>query len=72
MKIYDNGDKCPCCGQTIQGMSAEALAIFSQLVHVAGMGEPDAPVLEIQDMDTGLLPPPDAGINPPIIQKPKF
>ncbi len=29
MKIYKNGDRCPCCGQLIEGKSEEWLNDFS-------------------------------------------
>lgn len=32
MKIYKNGDRCPCCGQLIEGKSEEWLNDFSMLV----------------------------------------
>lgn len=63
MYMYKNGDRCPCCGQQITGMSEEWLELFSQLCHVARL---EAFNLQIHDMDTGILKPPDAGINPPI------
>jgi hypothetical protein len=66
MYIFKNGDACPCCGRELIGMSDEALRLFSQLCHVAGIEAPDNLNLEIQDIDTTLIPPPDAGINPPV------
>ena len=64
--MYKNGDRCPCCGVQITGMSDDWLEVFSQLCHAARLKKLDGLDLEIQDMDTTLLPPPDAGINPPI------
>lgn len=29
MRIYKNGDRCPCCGQLIEGKSEEWLNDFS-------------------------------------------
>lgn len=29
MRIYKNGDRCPCCGQLIEGKSEEWLNNFS-------------------------------------------
>lgn len=66
MKFYQNGDRCPCCGALIEGMSERELKLFSQLVHTARLGDAETLDLEVQDMDTGILKPPDAGINPPV------
>lgn len=66
MKIYQNGDRCPCCGAEIEGASEERLEVFSQLCHVLGLEELEAFSPETQEMDTGILNPPDAGINPPV------
>ena len=32
MKLYQNGDRCPCCGTVLEGKTREWLAEFSQLV----------------------------------------
>lgn len=32
MKIYQNGDRCPCCGAILEGKSPEWLREFSELV----------------------------------------
>lgn len=32
MRIYKNGDRCPCCGQLIEGKSEKWLNDFSILV----------------------------------------
>ena len=37
MKIYKNGDRCPCCGQLIEGKSEEWLNDFSMLVLLLGL-----------------------------------
>lgn len=66
MKIYQNGDICPCCGRPLEEMSEEGLLLFSQLVHVAGLGEFEVKPPEVQPIDTGAFPPPDAGIFPPV------
>lgn len=34
MKIYRNGDRCPCCGQPLQDKSEEWLQDFSALVDM--------------------------------------
>ena len=34
MKIYRNGDRCPCCGQRIEGKSDDWLLLFSQTVDM--------------------------------------
>ena len=38
MKIYrfQNGDKCPCCGQELSGKSDAELEDFSVTVYLAG------------------------------------
>lgn len=36
IKRYRNGDTCPCCGQVIQGKTAEELAVLS--VRLAAIG----------------------------------
>lgn len=36
IKRYKNGDVCPCCGQAIQGKTAEELDVFS--VRIAAIG----------------------------------
>ncbi len=33
-KRYKNGDRCPCCGQVLQGKSEDWLEIFSQFMYV--------------------------------------
>ena len=66
MKLYKNGDKCPCCGQEIEGMSEECLSLFSQLCHVSGLAALDEEEVELHPIDTGNLKPPDAGLNPPV------
>lgn len=70
MHIYMNGDRCPCCGQTIQDLSDGELIMFSQLCHVLRLEPLDEDVINIQPLDTSDFPPPDAGINPPV--KPIF
>ena len=42
MKIYKNGDKCPCCGQAIQGKSEEWLELFSAQAYFMGFREAGA------------------------------
>lgn len=68
MKIYQNGDCCPCCGVPIEGKNAEWLELFSQLCNVLGLEELETP--DLQHIDTPDFPPPDAGLNPPV--KPKI
>ena len=34
MKLYKNGDRCPCCGQRIEGKSDDWLLLFSQTVDM--------------------------------------
>ena len=45
MKIYRNGDRCPCCGTVLAGKTAEWLAEFSQLVSDLGLTEWPQPEL---------------------------
>ena len=66
MYIFKNGDACPCCGKPLEGMSNESLALFSKLCLVAGLIDNDRVGFEIHDIDTGIFPPPDAGIYPPV------
>lgn len=68
MKIYKNGDRCPCCGAQLSGFSDDTLAVFSQLCNVANLCELEMPTWEKQEIDTN-FPRPSIGINPPI--KPK-
>lgn len=32
MKLYKNGDRCPCCGTVLEGKTADWLRDFSELV----------------------------------------
>lgn len=41
MKLYQNGDRCPCCGTVLDGKSRAWLLEFSQLV--SDLGLPDWP-----------------------------
>ena len=34
MKIYRNGDRCPCCGQRIEGKTDDWLELFSLTVDM--------------------------------------
>lgn len=43
MKEYKNGDLCPCCGQVIQGKSAEWLTLFSVSVDLLGLADRPVP-----------------------------
>jgi hypothetical protein len=71
MEKYANGDRCPCCGEKLHGKSEAWLEMFGQLCHASRLEKLESFSPEIQDMDTTLIPPPDAGINPPIIVRPK-
>lgn len=63
MKIYrfKNGDRCPCCGQELQGKTPEELAEFSIIVYSIGsqLGladwilrpGPNAIVISTEDME---------------------
>lgn len=65
MHKFQNGSKCPCCGEILKDKSEEWLMLFSQLVfsnHLSVLDEEDEIVLE----PVSGFPPPDAGINPPI------
>lgn len=37
MYMFENGDRCPCCGQTLEGKSRDWLELFSQTVHALGL-----------------------------------
>lgn len=66
MELYENGDRCPCCGGKLEGKDAEWLRLFGRLCEVIGMEKEFS--LKPTDLDIP-YPPPDAGIYPPI--KPK-
>ena len=34
MRLYKNGDRCPCCGQPLQGKDEAWLLLFSQTVDM--------------------------------------
>ena len=70
MHIYQNGERCPCCGQTLQNMTDRELELFSELLNACGIEPIDTDEINIQPLDIGDFPPPDAGINPPV--KPIF
>ena len=51
MKLYQNGDRCPCCGTILIGKSRAWLLEFSQLVDDLGL--PEWPgLVESFDADT--------------------
>lgn len=37
MKLYKNGDRCPCCGTVLAGKSDDWLLLFSQTVELLAM-----------------------------------
>lgn len=39
MKIYRNGDRCPCCGNVLEDKTDEWLEWFSCVLHLAGIKE---------------------------------
>ena len=41
MKIYHNGDRCPCCGTILWNKSREWLLDFSATVYAMGFREED-------------------------------
>ena len=43
MKIYHNGDRCPCCGTVIQDKSREWLLEFSAMAWALGFREDATP-----------------------------
>ena len=45
-KIYKNGDRCPCCGQVLEGKSEQWLEEFSNIVWLM-----DFPPLEDDDAE---------------------
>ena len=60
MYVYQNGDRCPCCGERLHDKSSEWLELFSLTTSILGL-EP-LPVPEIQPADWNR--PPDAGLQP--------
>lgn len=60
MRIYQNGDRCPCCGQELQDKSPEWLELFSMTISILGLEPLPAPELEHVDFQR----PPDAGLQP--------
>lgn len=69
MHRFQNGSKCPCCGEVLEGKSEEWLELFSQLVFSNNLSP-------LEEDDNGLVlepisgfPPPDAGIYPPVNPK---
>lgn len=70
MKMYDNGDRCPCCGQILQSMSARELELFSQFMNALGMEPLEDSAVDLEPITGTNLRPPDAGIHPPV--KPKI
>lgn len=64
--MYLNGDRCPCCGQKIEGKNREWLRLFGRLCEALGL-EPERDLAD--ELDGAELPPPDAGINPPVNPK---
>ena len=41
MKQYKNGDRCPCCGELIEGKADDWLELFSSTIYFMGLSEPD-------------------------------
>lgn len=59
MRVFKNGDACPCCGEPIEGRSEEWLELFSQTMFFMGLNEacnqePDPVVVEaaVEDCTT--------------------
>lgn len=50
MRLYKNGDRCPCCGQRIEGKSDDWLLLFSQTVDMLRIPPWEAQVLADLDM----------------------
>lgn len=70
MERYENGDRCPCCGQKLQGKTKEWLRLFARLCEALGLEKSIEPERVDVDIDRDLLkPPPDAGIYPPVDPK---
>lgn len=70
MERYENGDRCPCCGQKIQNKSMEWLRLFTRLCEALGLEKSIESERVDVDIDRDLLkPPPDAGIYPPVNPK---
>lgn len=64
MYIFQNGDRCPCCGQELKDMSDRELEIFSVLMASHGIGPISVDLDGIEPIP--IVPPPDAGIFPPV------
>lgn len=70
MEQYENGDRCPCCGQKIQNKIREWLRLFGRMCEAIGLEKSIEPERVDVDIDRDLLkPPPDAGIYPPVDPK---
>ena len=69
MYRFQNGSKCPCCGEVLEGKSEEWLELFSQLVFSNNLSplEEDGNGLILEPISG--FPPPDAGIYPPVNPK---
>lgn len=52
MKLYKNGDRCPCCGQRIEGKSDDWLELFSQTVDMLRIPPWEAQALSDEDART--------------------
>ena len=43
MKMYQNGDRCPCCGRVIRDKDELWLELFSSTMYFMGFGGDDVP-----------------------------
>ena len=59
MYVIQNGSKCPCCGEILEGKSEEWLNALTLLLNSLHLEE-----VELKPVDG--FPPPDAGLNPPV------
>ena len=64
MYIYQNGNRCPCCGEQLHDMTERELEMFSELCAVTGMEPLPEKALDLEPIH--IKPPPDAGIYPPV------
>ena len=54
MRLYKNGDRCPCCGQRIEGKPDDWLLLFSQTVDMLRIPPWEAQALADQDLRTAV------------------
>ena len=63
MYRFQNGDRCPCCGQVLEGKSEDFLELFSQTVHLLGLDP--GPVYRIPTPPNPKVMPVSPSLRPP-------